>query len=904
MAIKLDLQHNLPSGDSLKPWLSDLIEHFSDEDRDFLLELWGSYIDHVANEYIKLFTYSLSKSIEDIPELLRTRWVPVSLKSAPSGSGETARGEVDKSTTILLWLVENIISQKRRYERGKDYKVEDGVVVWYADPPNLFFDEDVTISGTSTTFAVSDSFRVSDISIDFSGTPHPSKIYLKSPGGTIAVAFSQDPEELVSLDILQSVQAKGTWELIVDGSYTGTASVKFYRNLMLWGEYAYQDDNRLFDNFGILVNFQRESSELYKEQLLAIFNAFWSGPALQLIQQGVNAILTLPNLKEAGTVVSISPSETILSAFNGIQDISPALADPAFNSTLWTGATPLTIGQVDTFDAVEFTILTAAIGSGSVIAEYWDGSEWSTLSDLSDLTETGGDSFAQDGKISFQIPGNWVKGGPGISGLPSDKFFIRLTPSSSPGTDPEITLAVPEKAGIPFVGIGTVVVMNTDEIVYVPEVLTLDSQVVVGADLPRFFPLTTAVTIQDRISEPTYLDDSIYDIAIQQFVESTTLTTAQIKEILKGNVFVVNIDPVIGDVIGPTGFNVDDIGQFVLSLKPAYTAFFIRFGDTLIGVDLSVLNFLNVTSITGSPFDYTHRLKTDAAFEAVQVVDFATYEASPSSYPEFSLDDDAMSVHDDLAIAENSDVDTSFIAQTGIIDVTSILIPTYTDGQVIFISAFNDTVDVTADILADSDALSSTFWAAGVPLFIGHTSIFTKLNVDLLVAAIGSGALIVDYWNGSTWASLTVTDGTFSAPNTFAIDGQITFTAPGPWATGAPGLSPGRYYLRLTPTSTPGTLPDVDKFDVEDGVGAIISSIQLPFNLKIGQYIYRMHNDTYLDPPFGDNGAAFRVANGLDSDAETAVLDYEETPENHPGFVFDDEAVVLSERLIITRLSE
>ncbi len=1245
MAINLDLTHRLPDGKPLLSRLSDLIENLDDQDRDTLIQLWGSYIDHVANEFVKLYHFNLSKSIETIPELLRTRWVPITLDSAPEEAGETARGGTDRSVAILLWLVENIISQERRFERGVDYTVDDTTVKWFtSDPPNRFFNSDVSISSQTTTFTVTDNEIVTDLTISFSPDPGATKIFLRSPKGTSVLAFSNDPADTTNLEDIVGELSPGTWEIIKEDpkagpSYSGTATVKLYKSITLWAEFAYIDDNRLFNNFGTSIEFQRTSSELYKEQLLAIFNAFWNGPAIQLLRQGVNAILTLPRTEEDGTIVSISPDTSIILVLDGSTSVTDDILSSGDSTvTLWSGAPAANIFVMypEKFTKIDFDVTTPAVGSGSLIAEFFDGDDFISLSGIVDGTEFGGDSLSQDGKVTFFEPGNWVIGGPPNLNLPDDKFIVRLRPTTDPSTDPVVDKINVENEVSPLTNIAVVVVLDSGETINVPDVLTktidekitfdplaLDSAdvkvtvskrgvientivvtdspetktyvdgtdytvdletgeitllngfaidtddiseilvdyqsigpfAIVGSFLKRFSPLTAAVLIEDRISDTTYLDDPIFDIAIEQFIETTTLTKAQVKELLRGNLFVVNIDTAISSILGPTGFNVEDIGKFVISLKPAHTAFFIRFGDTLIGVDLSVLSLLDVTSLLGTLFDYTNRLKTDSDFEDAQAkftvfdgttditsdvefsgdsavsvwasstslfigsklkfpkvnvdvttaaigsgtliakyfdgaafsaltvlydetdtgdsfaidgqikftaptdwavgadavesqlpsdlffieltptstpgtlpvvdrihgVDFLTYSGkvtdeviatgngaltsfgpftldrppvtpftvlvnsidtsdvalflsddgagalagtgtgsityssgsisvtfdtavksgedikvtyvddSTSLYKQFSLDDDSITMAAEIVTKENEDVDTGLIDITGILDVTSFFEPSFVSGKAVFLSSLNEVsivdesiafsssaldlanvivqaanknivetslvitddpstktyvegsdytvdyakgeitllkggdidvddisallidyeyvenLDITKKILDAGDGTAAV-WAAGNNLYIGHTTKFEKVNVDLITASVGVTTTTAEFWDGSAWSSLAITDGT----SNLTVDGQITFTEPATWAISPGGLPTSRFFIRLIPDATPGTLPVIDQIDVEDSVGALLSSIKIYSTEKIGSYIFRLHNN-YIDALDGDD---------------------------------------------------
>lgn len=1001
--INLNLEHNLPDPSILLPKLNDLIESLDDKDKKFILELWSSYIDFIENEYINLYSINLSKSIEDIPELLRSRWAKVDLNKAPTeksgtptlseldvqwfddskgilinktaqsrlddsentgvilddskdflfigskskfkkidinidggdeavGSGdliiqyfngnsfvdlsdvndetfssgdtfsqngnitfpipldwsknsdkvqtglngdffyirlafgnsitttanklnanqiapnvqtkETASSVIDENISIILYLVENVISQKAKFERGVDFDISDGILRWFSDPLNRFFGnsgDEVSISGQLKQFSVSDDEVITDITSEFSPDPATKqRVFLKSPAGTRVLAFSNLPEDVVDLSPIINERSKGTWEIISDGSYTGTVTIKLFKSHVLWGEFFYVDDNRLFNNFGSLIGFKRISSELYKNQLLAVLSAFWNGPAIERLRQGVNALLALPHVTKNGKITSADVNTSVISTFSNTSDItSDILSSGDSTSVIWDGSPSklLYIGYVEKFTKIDIELTVSSVGSGSLIAEYFNGSSFVSLSDVTDNTEASSDSLSISGKITFLIPGNWEKGGGHENNkLPSDKFFVRLKPTNDPSTDPEIDKLSVENSGNKLSSIATVVETDNDEIINVPDLLTrvndevitfsklaLDTSnvivsvskgsilsgtlvvtdspetktytkdvdykidfkngeiillngglidtddileilvdyhslgpgVIVDSEITRFTPLSTSVTIEDRISDPTYLDDPVFDIAIEKFIESTTLAKSQVKELLKGNLFVVNIDTNITDFIGQSGFRAEDIGKFVLSLKPAHTAFFIRFGDQLIGVDLSVLSILDVTSIIGTDFDYTNRLKTETEFEDEQ----ARFEVF--------------------------------------------------DGT-------NRTSTVSDNVEKSGDSKTEQVWATTDSLFIGSKIPFPKVNIDVTVGASGSGAMVANYFNGSIFTPLVIVyDDTVSSGNTFAQDGQVRFDIPSDWVIGGPvsdDLPSDKFFVRFTPTTQPpSVLPTLDR---------------------------------------------------------------------------------------------
>jgi hypothetical protein len=78
---------------------------------------------------------------------------------------------------------------------------------------------------------------------------------------------------------------------------------------------------------------------------------------------------------------------------------------------------------------------------------------------------------------------------------------------------------------------------------------------------------------------------------------------------------------------------------------------------------------------------------------------------------------------------------------------------------------------------------------------------FKQLIFDLSVLGVG-GTYVWEYWNGTAWTTLTVTDGT----NGFTQDGTVSWTIPTDWASTAVNAVT-TYWVRVRPTAAPTTNP-------------------------------------------------------------------------------------------------
>lgn len=102
----------------------------------------------------------------------------------------------------------------------------------------------------------------------------------------------------------------------------------------------------------------------------------------------------------------------------------------------------LYVGLTAPFSRITVDLTVAGAGKGSLTVEYYNGSIWTAVSGLSDGTEVGGNTMAQDGIISFTRPVDWAK--QGLAALDSDKYYVRLKPASTGTTDPTAEHLVPD----------------------------------------------------------------------------------------------------------------------------------------------------------------------------------------------------------------------------------------------------------------------------------------------------------------------------------------------------------------------------------------------------------------------------------------------------------------------------
>ncbi len=122
------------------------------------------------------------------------------------------------------------------------------------------------------------------------------------------------------------------------------------------------------------------------------------------------------------------------------------------------------------------------------------------------------------------------------------------------------------------------------------------------------------------------------------------------------------------------------------------------------------------------------------------------------------------------------------------------------------------------DETADANSVTAADWAIfpgteGVDDYVafGLATTFEKLTLNNAGGTAGVGGTVAwEYWNGSAWASLTVTDGTTGFTAVAAAGQTVTWTAPTDWAANALNAVTA-YYVRARCTQVYATNPIYDR---------------------------------------------------------------------------------------------
>jgi len=168
----------------------------------------------------------------------------------------------------------------------------------------------------------------------------------------------------------------------------------------------------------------------------------------------------------------------------------------------------LYIGFLVPFTSVGVNISTAAVGTSTLVAKYWNGSIWTALGSVTDGTASGGDCFAQDGNITFAQPTNWAKNDPATAGV--NLYYVQITSTSIPGTPPNAEYVGPNSGqylSVPFIDEGMTFVVGHAK---PEEMLILDrglldgvAHYIEGSDAPIYeaVPLTIRAKLDDSLNK-------------------------------------------------------------------------------------------------------------------------------------------------------------------------------------------------------------------------------------------------------------------------------------------------------------------------------------------------------------------------------------------------------------------
>jgi len=157
----------------------------------------------------------------------------------------------------------------------------------------------------------------------------------------------------------------------------------------------------------------------------------------------------------------------------------------------------------------------------------------------------------------------------------------------------------------------------------------------------------------------------------------------------------------------------------------------------------------------------------------------------------------------------------------------------------VHISEFNVShSDITAAMLSASGSTQAVLEDVNDYVYVGQIFKFSKITIDLdSFASADGGALICEYWNGSSWVAVSnLLDGTASGGNTMQQDGTIEFDVPSNWAKNDPPTTGTTlYYVRFRTTNTVATDPVAELIEPSSGQYFEVIFCQMDLNAPEGR---------------------------------------------------------------------
>jgi hypothetical protein len=122
--------------------------------------------------------------------------------------------------------------------------------------------------------------------------------------------------------------------------------------------------------------------------------------------------------------------------------------------------------------------------------------------------------------------------------------------------------------------------------------------------------------------------------------------------------------------------------------------------------------------------------------------------------------------------------------------------------------------------------------------YLGMSAKFNRATFKLATLGIG-GTYVWEFWNGSAWTTLAVTDGTVG----FTQNGIVTWTIPGAWATTAVNGTT-QFWIRVRLTVANSTNPTVTYCTVGGWIEAFSGTSKRAYRSTVGNQMYlRVQDD-------------------------------------------------------------
>lgn len=145
--------------------------------------------------------------------------------------------------------------------------------------------------------------------------------------------------------------------------------------------------------------------------------------------------------------------------------------------------------------------------------------------------------------------------------------------------------------------------------------------------------------------------------------------------------------------------------------------------------------------------------------------------------------------------------------------------------------------------------------AIGDIIYIGNSVPFLGLDINLATNGTGSPAITWEYWNGSAWAAVSVTE-TETGSSSLTASGRFGYTYPYGWVKNTVNAVPA-YYLRGRLTAGYTVAPEIATITITDALNTILEPRQIEWKrdgriVIKGSSIPEGRNNIRIDYQYGE----------------------------------------------------
>lgn len=162
---------------------------------------------------------------------------------------------------------------------------------------------------STTVLEINESFTADEASVTYSINAFPYAINVDSnvAGVPTMQDLIVDPTLLLRQGVDYEVDGGGKISFRIEPPTTREDD-----GPTLWAEETLVDEETVYRNFGVLIDFFRESSEEYLDAVRGLWYVYWTGSTHENLLIGMQILLGLPFATEAGTVTSITSRDDFI----------------------------------------------------------------------------------------------------------------------------------------------------------------------------------------------------------------------------------------------------------------------------------------------------------------------------------------------------------------------------------------------------------------------------------------------------------------------------------------------------------------------------------------------------------------------------------------------------------------